>query len=431
MIQVTEEFFEIIRNSHQITTLMVFFDWDESVTFDISDYDHLKTYEPDMKTPITPATYDGIQADYADYDTIRHYVGSGGNLVTTGTVAKAVSGSVTADRTAKARRTFSAEIALHSWEDIPVDIIKSRVQIWTGVYMGSMSMMVPVGVFRVDSISRINTGTLSLGGSSLEEFVIQDQWTEAGTLTKGIPIISTIQSIVNASVPGDVDWRITPEAQGRDEPLPYDTPYEVGDSKWDAIESLAFDIECDVYCDATGTFVIDERPNFSKAKPVAVIHEGADGVLMELNTQSSRDEMFNAVVAMGEGDNPHSHVEVHDDPTSALRWGGPFGKRPTTYTSKLLDTKQKCEDKAKAMLAEALAESRTLNFSAIPNPALEPDDVVAISMLDGTYEDHLLTKIQIPFGLGDWSADTLSVKDRDSVLNPDRPIDIDPAMLGV
>ena len=56
MIQVTEEFFEIIRNSHQITTLMVFFDWDESVTFDIPDYDHLKTFEPDMRTPITPAT---------------------------------------------------------------------------------------------------------------------------------------------------------------------------------------------------------------------------------------------------------------------------------------------------------------------------------------------------------------------------------------
>jgi hypothetical protein len=58
-----------------------------------------------------------------------------------------------------------------------------------------------------------------------------------------------------------------------------------------------------------------------------------------------------------------------------------------------------------------------LDFSAIPNPALEPDDAVQVSMLDGTFETHLITSMSIPLGLGAWTADTLSNKDT-GVLNP-------------
>ena len=430
MIPVSEEFLEVIRNSHQITSLMVFYDWDEDIAFTIEDYDHLQTYEPDMRTPITPATYDGIQADYTDYDDIRNYVGSNGSLVTNGYVAKVVSGSVTADRTGNARRSFSSEIALHAWEDIPVNIVTSRVQIWTGVLMGSMEMMIPIGVFRVDSIGRVNAETLSISGSSLEEFVIEDKWLAAGQIDKGTPIISKIQSLVSGSIPGDVQWIVTPEARSRDEALPYDTPLELGASKWDAVLALAFDIECDVFCDPTGKFVIDERPKFTEPHPVATLTEGADGVLVAVNTQATREKMHNAVVVTSEnssGDDTvtHSGMAKDDDPNSPTRYGGPYGKNPIVQDVKGLKSDDACEKKAEELLAEYKAESRTLDFSAIPNPALEPDDFVAVSMLDGTYETHLITRIEIPMGIsGGWMADTMAAKDDDRITNPDRPIAI-------
>ena len=212
MIPVTQEFLEVINDSHQITSLMVFYDWDENIVFGIPDYNALKTFEPDMSTPITPATYDGIQADYPDYDDIRRRITQGGQLVSNGYVAKVLSGNVTADRNQRARRSFSAEIALHDWEDVPVNVVSSRVQIWTGVLMGSMEMMIPIGVFRVDTIGRKNGGTLSLGGSSLEEFVIESKWENTGRYTKGTPVLAEIQKIIRDCVPGDVTFDITPEA---------------------------------------------------------------------------------------------------------------------------------------------------------------------------------------------------------------------------
>lgn len=389
MIPVTQEFLDVIKHSHQITSVMTFYQWDQP-TAGIAEVDY---------------------------------------------TAKVISGSVTADRQQKARRNFSAEVALHEWEDVPVDIISSRVQIWTGTYAGLSSMMVPVGVFRIDEIGRINAGTLSLSGSSLEEYVIDDQWTAAGKIAKNTPIINKIKEIIADSVPGAVEFDISPDAMARDELLPYDTPYKVGESKWDVVESLAFDIECDVYCDPMGRFRITPRPLMNGPKPVALLHEGPDGVLIALNTQVTRDKMHNGVVVISERSGgsetvTHSGIALDTDPTSPTRWGGPFGKRPMTHQVKSLTSDAQCKAKAEAMLLEYKATTRTLDFSAIPNPALEPDDVVQVSMLDGTYEDHLVTRIQIPFGLGDWMANTLSNKDQSSVTNPDRPIEIpDPTQL--
>jgi hypothetical protein len=114
---------------------------------------------------------------------------------------------------------------------------------------------------------------------------------------------------------------------------------------------------------------------------------------------------------------PWSAVSYDLDPESPTVWGGPFGKKPLIYQDDLLDTKEKCQAKADELLAFYRAEDRYLDFSAIPNPALEPDDVVQVSMLDGTTENHLITRMTIPLGLGAWTADTLSNKDTES-LNP-------------
>lgn len=425
MIPVSPEFLEIIQDSHQISSLIVFYDWDGSPTFHIKDYNTLRDFEPDTVTPIAPQTYDGVRADYADYNAIRHAVESGALAPDLQNSVKAVSGTVTADRKARARRTFSTEIALHEWEDIPVDIASSRVQVWTGVYIGNLSMMVPVGVFRVDEISRLNAGTVSLSGSSLEEYVTDNQWLETGEIAAGSPIIQSIKQIVVDSVPGDVEFDVHAEAAARDTVLAVALPYEVGDTKWDALESLAYDIKCEVYCDPTGKFRIYPRPEPDRATPVIGVQEGADGVLMALNVAVTRDQTYNGWIAMGESTNsdvpPHSAIVLDDDPSSPTRWGGPFGKRPSVYRSKLLDTKDKCREKAEELLLESKAMTRRMDFSAIPNPALEPDDVVQVSMLNGTTELHMITRLEIPMGLGDWMADTLSNKNRDDVINPDRP----------
>jgi hypothetical protein len=427
MIPVTQEYLDVIRNSHQVSALLVAYNWDGKPTFDIRDYDALKTFEPDMVTPITPATYDGVKADYSDYNDIRHNVESGDIAAATDRGVKAVSGSVKANRKSRARRTLTAEIAMHDWEDVPLDIVSSRVQVWIGTWMGDFSMMIPVGVFRVDSIDRTNAETINIAGSSLEEYISDDKWTETGELSAGSPIIQTIQTIVHDAVPGTVVFDIHPEAAARDTSLAAALPYEVGDTKWDAVESLAFDLMCDVYCDPTGKFRIYPRPEPDDPKPVLALTQGPGGVMMVQDVAVTRDETYNGWVAMGESTSstaPQSAIVLDDDPASPTRWGGPFGKRLGVYRSKLLDTKDKCRNKAELLLTESKALTRTLNLSAVPNPALEPDDVVEVHMVDGTVETHMIVGMEIPLGLGDWMAETLSNKKRNDVINPDRPIGV-------
>ena len=171
---------------------------------------------------------------------------------------------------------------------------------------------------------------------------------------------------------------------------------ELGASKWDAVLALAFDIECDVFCDPTGKFVIDERPKFTEPHPVATLTEGADGVLVAVNTQATREKMHNAVVVTSEnssGDDTvtHSGMAKDDDPNSPTRYGGPYGKNPIVQDVKGLKSDDACEKKAE----------------------------------DGTYETHLITRIEIPMGIsGGWMADTMAAKDDDRITNPDRPIAI-------
>jgi hypothetical protein len=129
----------------------------------------------------------------------------------------------------------------------------------------------------------------------------------------------------------------------------------------------------------------------------------------------SNESVYNAVVALGGSSNsdipPVSAVAIDDNPASPTRWGGPLGKKPKILEQdELLGTVELCQAKADLLLQYYVAESRTLDMTALPNPALEPGDVVAISMLDGTVENHLLVSTSIPLGIGTWTADTLSTR---------------------
>jgi hypothetical protein len=84
----------------------------------------------------------------------------------------------------------------------------------------------------------------------------------------------------------------------------------------------------------------------------------------------------------------------------------------------LLTTKEMCQAKARILLNELRAQTRSVSFNAIPNPLLEPGDVVIIDMLDGTTEKHMLGSLTIPVGLGDWSGTTIVAKDLPELLPP-------------
>ena len=130
-----------------------------------------------------------------------------------------------------------------------------------------------------------------------------------------------------------------------------------------------------------------------------------------------------------------SAVAFDDDPESATYYGGPFGKRILVLEpDPLLTTRDMCRAKAELTLERRRYPERELDLTFLPNPALEPDDVVQITMLDGTVENHLIRSLNFPLSAGTWTAATISTAVADDLPtdvptpggDPDEPRPEDP-----
>ena len=358
-------------------------------------------------------------------------------------------GSITVDRNQKARRSLSCTVPLTQWQDpgqrwpwedpVPIDVFQTRIEVWLGYDLGAYLEVVPAGTFRVDELGRTSNGELSISGTSLESYVIENTVLDESEYAKaGDNCIDSIKALITAcfSTTDAPVFDVTPAAQAM-AGVTLATDLAVGD-RWDLIESYAFAIDCAVYCAPDGKFRIDRIPDVDAGKPVWRINEGADGVLVSMSTNVTRDPMYNGVQVITQSSDsgvpPISGkmVTVADLPGHPLAgimdWGGKFGKKPFVYTdsSGMLTTSADCNRKAEALLKEMLAEERTLDLSAIPNPALEPDDIVEILTYHPVtgaeiIEKHMLTTMTIPLGLGEWSAGTLSNKTSED-LNDDSPL---------
>lgn len=152
------------------------------------------------------------------------------------------------------------------------------------------------------------------------------------------------------------------------------------------------------YWDHRGVLVIRTPP--TPYVPVWDVDAGANGVLVSLSRQLSRDGVFNAVVASGEAagtDTPVRAVAVNSDKSSPTYYYGPFGPVPEFYSSPFLLRPDQAAQAAVALLTKKLGLPYNVDFTAIPNPALEPYDPVRLIYSNKVgSEVHVLQKITVP-----------------------------------
>jgi hypothetical protein len=175
-------------------------------------------------------------------------------------------------------------------------------------------------------------------------------------------------------------------------------------------------IGAEVYADADGVFVIAVLPDPLSVPPVWTISAGEGGAYIGATRGMSADGVFNGVLASGENTEanlpPVSALVVDADPTSPTYWSGPFGHRPTFYSSATLTTTLACTNAATLMLRAAVAPNASANISALPNPALEPGDVIRVVYPDGTRELHQAQAFPVPLDYaGDFTLATISSKE--------------------
>lgn len=321
-------------------------------------------------------------------------------------------GSITAASTSQVRWTARGLVV--SGADIGRRALSpygSRVRVFMRMHYDRLtSETVPLGVYRVEEVSRqgLNPDTASIDGLSLESQVQDERFTAPRTLAPGSAQY-WVERLIKEVLPElNLSWRLD------DEVLP--ELVEERD-RWGLIDgrsqspSIAKSLGGRVFCDSRGSFVAAPVPTLADT-PVWTLAAGPGGALVEPQQSLSRDGVFNQVVAAGAADNgkpPVGPAIASDvDPISPTYYMGPFGQVPLFYTSKLLTTFNQCQKAALSLLAPRLGLKQTVSVTSLVNYALEPDDVVTVTMPDGREENHIIDSVSFSLTKGTMSLQTRS-----------------------
>ncbi|MDR3084013.1 MAG: DUF5047 domain-containing protein [Streptomyces sp.] len=315
---------------------------------------------------------------------------------------KHTGGSVPVDRGQDIRRTCTVTVANPSL--IPIAAADqlatygARLRIARGVEYGDGTQeLVPLGVFRLDSVEGdIAEGPVTLAGKALEAVVADDKFTEAYTASG--TVVGAITALIQRSLPGaDVLSTIT------DVPIGSRT-FDVEADPWAGAQEIAAAAGAEVYSNADGVFVIATLPDLLSTPPVWAVEATEGGVYITGSRAMTSDNVFNGVLARGEntGDGiaPVSALVVDNDPGSPTYWSGPYGRRPKFISSSALITVNQCAQAANLELLQAKAPNASGDFSSLPNPALEPGDVLRVAHPDGVRELHQVASFSVPLDEG-------------------------------
>ncbi|MFE7906500.1 DUF5047 domain-containing protein [Streptomyces albogriseolus] len=323
-------------------------------------------------------------------------------------------GSVTVDRSQAIRRTCTVTCPDPAViPRTPADQLATygaRLLVQRGVdYGDGTEELVPLGLFRLDSVDGdVSDGPVTLQGKDMSAVVADDKFvtpytamgTAVGAVTalirRSLPDAQVISSIVDAGI-------------GR-------RTFDVEGDPWAACQEIAAAAGAEVYATADGEFAIATLPDLLTTPPTWEIAAQEHGVYISARRGMTSDNVFNGVLARGEnaadGILPVSYLATDDDPGSPTYWGGPFGRRPAFYSSSTLISMINCQAAAQLKLQTAKAPNASGDITALPNPALEPGDVLRIRHPDGTRELHQAAAFTVPLDeSGDFPISTIAAKE--------------------
>ena len=323
-------------------------------------------------------------------------------------------GSVSVDRGNAIRRTCTVTVADPALiPRTPTDQLATygaRLRVARGVQFGDGTQeLVPLGLFRLDSVDGdINEGPVTLQGKGLEAVVADDKFTTP-YLASGT-VVGAVTALIQRSIPAaDVLSLIA------------DTPigsrsFDVEADPWEGCREIAAAAGAEVYANADGVFVIATLPDLLTSTPVWAIEATEGGTYISASRGMSSDRVYNGVLARGENtaDNvaPVQALATDNDPNSPTYWSGPYGRRPLFYSSSTLTSTLACTQAANLKLAQAKAPNASGDISSLPNPALEPGDVLRVMHADGSRELHQVASFQVPLDTGgDFPIATISAKE--------------------
>ena len=243
-------------------------------------------------------------------------------------------------------------------------------------------------------------------GSRVNDFNLVTPYAPYDINGNKLTYLAAIQDLVDTSYPSAAPptWNVDPAVDSTSYP-PDGTAFT--GSRWSAVESLAKAINVRVGPNHLGEW--DVVPDVEGRDPAWTINSGVDGVLVSETTQFSRREQYNAVGVRWElpgGSGGLAYI-VDADPTSPTYYDGPFGRKPRPEeTIATITTSQQAIDAATALLNKYKGRTRGISLTAVHCPLLEPNDILAVYLPDGSAERHVIDTVNLPLGEGTMNLET-------------------------
>ena len=321
-------------------------------------------------------------------------------------------GSVKVDEGSRVRRTVSLTIPDTSLTPIDANSLLAPVgtelRVRSGVvYPDGTTELVPVGVFRVQTAGASDWGgSVTVQGGDRTTALADDRFIVPRNTPAGTGVVAEITSMVQATLP---EVEVFDET-GNDTTLTTAATWE--QDRDVAIETLAASIGAEAFFNQEGQFIIRPVPQV----PVDVTDEDADwsvasgpaGVMVNAGVSMSREGVYNGVAVIGQAVDglnaaPSALAVVS---TGAYAWDGPFGHKPTFYTSSMIFSVDQARAAAQARVGLLGPLQRVISPEVIPNAALSAGDVVKIVLPDGDSTFHIVTGFDLPLGPATYTLET-------------------------
>lgn len=325
-------------------------------------------------------------------------------------------GNIRVDLDGQVRRTGSITIAdprLVPTLTKTLSPLGAEIRVRQGlVYANGEEELIPLGVFRLDvtswsELERVPSIQIYDRSKAIQQAKLANYWGRPGRLAK-----SVITEILGWFYPSlaPFDPVAVFDTTVADYRLPGGHVFDTS-SHWDAIDALAKNMGGSLYFDVEG-FPRVGAPKQLSPTAEADLEIDSGGILVDASHSHSREDVFNSVTVIGaartNGYLPRGSV-YNNNPASPLRWGGPFGKACDVINDSSLTTVAQCLTRANVELAKYTGPSYSLDFSSVPNPALDVGDIVRFTYPDSSTELHQISSLSIPLGAGTFTGTSRGV----------------------
>lgn len=264
-----------------------------------------------------------------------------------------------------------------------------------GIDLGTSIVWVPLGYYRIETPEQQDApdGPIRISGFDRMKSIIDSQLLQPRSFAA-----SATYADVFATLVGDVYPLATILFDDEDlAQTPIGRLLVVERSRYEPLKTLVNGRGKIMFWDGEGQLRIESAPDPST--PVWEAKSGRDGVLTTASRRMTRADVINAVVVRSQGADdqaPARAVAIDDGPNSITRFGGRFGAVPEFLTLPAVASRAEIAEAARETLLRRAGLPYQLEFATVPNPALVPYDPVRVTLRDGTREQHVLERLDIP-----------------------------------